>query len=207
MIRLTNVNKKYSKGPKALRNLSFGVEKGQIFCLLGPNGAGKTTTFDILTKKISFDSGQIEFQGQDFADSKILPKIGLCPQSNLLWDLLTVKEHLKVYSYIKGVSNMDENIRFLMRELGLETYSHKKVSQLSGGTKRKLCVALAVLGAPDIILLDESTTGVDPIGRNQIWNLLKSICKKKSVTILLSTHYIEDAELVADKLGEKFILR
>ena len=207
MIRLTNVNKKYPKGPKALHNLSFGIEKGQIFCLLGPNGAGKTTTFDILTKKISFDSGQIEFKGQNFADAKMLPTIGLCPQSNLLWDLLTVEEHLKVYSYIKGISNMDENIQFLMRSLGLETHSHKTTSQLSSGTKRKLCVALAVLGAPDIILLDEPTTGVDPIGRNQIWNLLKAICQKKPVTILLSTHYMEDAELVADKLGEKFIGR
>ena len=202
MIRLINVNKKYPKGHKALHNLNFGVEKGQIFCLLGPNGAGKTTTFDILTKKISFDSGQIEFQGQDFADSKMLPTIGLCPQSNILWDFMTVEEHLKVYSYIKGISNIDENILFQMKSLGLETHSHKKVSQLSGGTKRKLCVALAVLGAPDIILLDEPTTGVDPIGRNQIWNLLKTICKEKPVTILLSTHYIEDAELVADKLGK-----
>jgi len=204
MIKLIGVNKIYPNGFKALRNLNFGVEKGQIFCMLGPNGAGKTTTFNILTKKTSITSGTIEYQGHEF-EEKLCPShtIGICPQANTLWAYLTVQEHLRVYAYLKGIPTMEakETINFLLVALGLEEHSQKKVSQLSGGTKRKLCVALAVIGAPDIILLDEPTTGVDPLGRNQIWNLLKMIERIKPVAIVLSTHYMEDAELVADKLG------
>ena len=205
MIKLIGVNKMYPNGFKALRNLNFGVEKGQIFCMLGPNGAGKTTTFNLLTKKTSITSGTIEYQGHEF-EEKLCPShtIGICPQANTLWAYLTVQEHLRVYAYLKGIPTMEakETISFLLVALGLEEHSQKKVSQLSGGTKRKLCVALAVIGAPDIILLDEPTTGVDPLGRNQIWNLLKMIERIKPVAIVLSTHYMEDAELVADKLGK-----
>ena len=204
MIKCIEVDKIYPKGSKALRNLNFGVEKGQIFCMLGPNGAGKTTTFDILTKKTPITSGTVELQGLNIQEkSNPLHTIGICPQSNTLWAYLTVEEHLKLYAYIKGISTIEanESIPFILQVLGLEGHSQKRVSQLSGGTKRKLCVALAVLGAPDIILLDEPTTGVDPLGRNQIWNLLKMTVRAKPVAILLSTHYMEDAELIANKLG------
>lgn len=202
MIKLSKVNKIYPNGFKALRNLSFGVEKGQIFCILGPNGAGKTTTFDILTEKIPHSSGQVELEGNMIEKAEnSLASMGVCSQTNSLWESMTIEEHLRIYAQIRGLSEIEESVSFLLSALGLEVHAKKQVSQLSGGTKRKLSVALALIGAPDIILLDEPTTGVDPKGRSQIWNLLKAIIKEKPVAILLSTHFIEDAELVADKLG------
>ena len=91
----------------------------------------------------------------------------------------------------------------LLSALGLEDHKQKRVNQLSGGSKRKLCAAIAILGGPDVIFLDEATTGVDAMGRSMIWKLLKAVAQKKEVAIILSTHYIEDAEFIADKLGEK----
>jgi len=194
---------------KALYDLSFAVEKGQIFCLLGPNGAGKTTTFNILTHKISFTSGKLKINNQEISDSVGSEyTTGICYQSNTLWQPITVKRHLLIYSYIKGIKkkNINPTIDYLLEMLGLEEHAEKKVSQLSEGTKRKLCVAIAVLGVPDLLLLDEPTTGVDPIGRSHMWSFLKAITKQKPITIVLSTHYMEDAELVADKLGKRLSL-
>ena len=208
-IKAIGVQKVFTNGFKALYDLTFGVEKGQIFCLLGPDGAGKTTTFNILTQRISFTSGILKINSQDILTSDdSLHRIGICCQSNALWKFMTVRQHLCIYSYIKGIrqEDIEENIEYLLHVLQLKEHENKSVSSLSGGTKRKLCVGIAVLGAPDIILLDEPTTGVDPFGRNQIWRLLKTIQKNKPTAILLSTHYIEDAELIADKLGKKSVL-
>ena len=194
------VQKVYPNGFKALYDLSFGVEKGQILCILGPNGAGKSTTFDVLTQKIPITSGYIE---------RLHPslKIGLCNQTNTLWEGLSVIENLNIYACIKGLTNNEanESIEYLLDALSLDQYRKKKVMELSEGTKRKLNVALCVLGAPDLILLDEPTTGVDPIGRSQIWSLLKALVKKKECAVIMSTHYMEDAELIADKLGNNYI--
>jgi len=182
------------------------VEKGQIFCILGPNGAGKTTTFSILSNKRSATAGKIQIHGQDVSKlSERSYTIGVCLQSNTLWDYLTVEQHPKIYAYAKGMpsSYINENIMILLSALGLEDHKQKRVNQLSGGSKRKLCAAIAILGGPDVIFLDEATTGVDAMGRSMIWKLLKAVAQKKEVAIILSTHYIEDAEFIADKLGEK----
>jgi len=197
IIKFVDVGKVYTNGCQALEDLSFGIRKGQIFCLLGPNGAGKTTTFDILTKKTRVTSGQVSIQQQEKLTT------GICLQSDTLWTGLTVRQHLRIYSLMKGLCKADalEGIEYLMSKLGLKEHAEKRVKQLSGGTKRKLSVALALLGGPDLVVLDEATTGVDPIARNQIWELLKTLSEKKKTTVLISTHYMEDAELVADKLG------
>jgi len=196
----------YPNGFKAIYDLSFGVEKGQIFCLLGPNGSGKTTSFELITNKIAFNSGTILIEGKSFSelwDSS--PKIGMCLQTDTLWSFLSLEQHLKIYALIKGLSKSQaqEAITYLYNALGLKEHAHKKTNEMSGGIRRKLCVALAVIGDPDIVLLDEPTTGLDPIGREQMWALLKDLAKRKGKTVIVSTHYVEDAELVADKLGRK----
>ena len=198
IIKSVNVQKIFPNGYKALYDLSFGVEKGQIFCMLGPNGAGKSTTFDILTQKIPITSGFIKKGKRNL-------KIGVCFQYNTLWNDLSVQEHLNIYALMKGLSTNDakESIKYLLDALSLEQHRKKKVQELSEGTKRKLSVALCVLGAPDLILLDEPTTGVDPIGRSQIWSLLKTLVKKNGCSVIMSTHYMEDAELIADKIGKE----
>jgi len=189
---------------KALDDLSFGVERGQIFCLLGPNGAGKTTSFNVITGKLPPTSGKLQER-----EKKITSVMdgtfttGICQQTNTLWNYMTVKQHLQVYADLRGMQNVQaaESIDFLLSTLDLEKHANKKIRQLSGGTKRKLCVALAVIGEPDMILLDEPTTGVDPIGRDQIRTLLKSLAKNNSSSVIFSTHSMDDAEYLADKLG------
>jgi len=194
----------YPDGWQALWDLNFGVGSGQIFCLLGPNGAGKTTTFDIITRQSMITHGKVFIYGQELIkDVKPNYNTGFCLQSDVLWDDLTVEQHFRLYSCLKGLddSGTKENIEYVSKALGMEKYLEKQVKTLSGGTKRKLSVALAIIGSPEIIVLDEPTTGVDAIGRSQIWKLLKILAEKKKSAVLISTHYMEDAELVADKLG------
>jgi len=203
LIKFVDVEKVYVNGCHAVEKLSFGIESGQIFCLIGPNGAGKTTTFDILTQKIRASSGQVYIQDQELDKVKKGFTYGLCLQSDTLWTSLTVRQHLRIYSLMKGIKKKEalEAIEYLMNKLGLKEHAEKRVKNLSGGTKRKLSVALALIGGPEIIILDEATTGVDPVGRNQIWELLKLLSEKRKTTVFISTHYMEDAELVADRLG------
>ena len=196
-------------GSEALKDLTFGAETAKIFCLLGPNGAGKTTTLNIIGNTIPLTSGSVQINNQELfgiPDPDYAP--GICLQSDMLWDFLTVEQHLKIYALFKGIFREDvgKNVEELIHILGLESFRNRQVEHLSGGTKRKLSVALAVIGAPKLIILDEPTTGVDPLGRNQIWTLLKNLAQKRRSTVLISTHYMEDAELVADKLG-KFLGR
>jgi len=203
LIKFVDVEKAYMNGCHAVEKLSFGIESGQIFCLIGPNGAGKTTTFDILTQKIRASSGQVYIQGQELDKVKKGFTFGLCLQSDTLWTSLTVRQHLRIYSLMKGLKKKEtlEAIEYLINKLGLKEHAEKRVKNLSSGTKRKLSVALALIGGPEIIILDEATTGVDPVGRNQIWELLKLLSEKRKTTVFISTHYMEDAELVADRLG------
>jgi len=202
-VRIIQGYKFYPDDWQALQDLNFGMEKGQIFCLLGPNEAGKTTTFDIITGKTRLTYGKAYIYGQELGKSTNAYTIGCCSQIDTLWENFTVEQHMRLFACLKGINedDIDENIDRFTGALGLKQHLEKPVKALSGGTKRKLSVALALIGGPDLIVLDEPTTGVDPIGRNQIWTLLKTLAEKKKSTILISTHYMEDAELVADKLG------
>lgn len=203
-VKIIEGHRIYPDGWRALWDLNFGVEKGQIFCLLGPNGAGKTTTFDLITRQSKITFGKVCIDGQEVRkDYNPKYNTGFCLQSDVLWDDLTVEEHFRLYSCLKGLNEKQtkETMKYLTKVLGMKIYIEKKVKNLSAGTKRKLSVALALIGGPEIIVLDEPTTGVDAIGRSQIWKLLKTFAEKKKSTVLISTHYMEDAELVADKLG------
>ena len=202
-IKCIEVQKVHKDGYKSLSDLSFGVEKGQIFCILGPKGSGKTITFEAISCMSSISSGTIQIKGMDLSNTNLNYTTGICLQGNTLWDYMIVEQHFKVYCSIRGLdrNQTKEVIEYLYETLSLKEHATKRISQISGGTKRKLCVALAVIRTPDLILLDEPTTGVDPLGREQIWSLLKMIAQKKKSSIVISTHYFEDAELVADKLG------
>ena len=137
------------------------VPRGQIFCLLGPNGAGKSTAFDILTGRIPRTSGDVLLDGHSLSNSgpngEFLSQAGLCLQNNSLWEYMTVEQHLKVYASLKGITGdeANETISFLLASLYMTDDANKKVDTLSGGTKRKLCAAIALLAAPELIFLDD----------------------------------------------------
>jgi len=199
------LQKTYPNGYRALENLDFGVEKGQIFCLLGINGAGKTTCLEILTSKIQKSGGTVTIQGQEIPKfyNKNPGQASICSQTNTLWDDLTVFQHFRIYVQIRGLQGeeADQVIQYLLNALRLEDYSERKIKELSMGTRRKLCVGLSLAGAPEILFLDEPSTGVDPVGRSQIWNLVKTVVKSQEGAVVLTTHYIQEAEAISDKIG------
>jgi len=204
-IKAIDVQKIYPNGFKALDDLTFGVERGQIFCLLGPNGAGKTTAFEILTSKIPKTSGTVKLEGKELSRElyAVFNETGICPQSNTLWESLTIEEHLRIYAHIKGLSNTEteEAINYLLEAIGLVEYRDRPAEKLSGGNKRKLCVGISIIGAPKLMFMDEPSTGMDPLARNKLWNLIKNVMKGKRGTMVLTTHYMQEAELVGNKLG------
>lgn len=204
VVKIIEGDKYYYDDKPILKGLNFGVEKGQIFSLLGPNGSGKTLIFDLFIRRTYLDYGKVWIKHQE-VNEKIPPNamMGACLQTETHWDTLTVKQNLTVMGKIRGMNDQEaeEAVELLMNTLDLQRHSAKQARHLSAGTQRKLNVAMAVIGGPELLLLDSPTTGVDPVGRNQIWALLKKLVKVKNSTVLLSTHYTEDAELVADKLG------
>ena len=207
-IQAVGIKKTYSNSLKALDNLTFGAEKNQTFCLLGPNSAGKSTAFGVLTSQIKRTDGDIYLNGKpmsrNLSFTNKFDQAGICMQTNTLWDSLTVEQHLRIYAKLKGLSKQDSQIiiSFLLRSLYMDQDAHKQVQQLSGGTKRKLCVAVALIATPELVFLDEATTAMDPMARRQVWNLLKAIMKRTQGTTIMTTHYMEEAELVADKIGK-----
>jgi len=204
MVKMVEGYRFYPDGWRALWDVNFGVGKGQIFCLLGPSESGKSTVFDIIRRKALITFGKAEVDGKELSsDMKPSHSLGFCLQDDFLWENFTVEQHFRLYACLKGmpVDDTNEAIEYFGGALDLKKYLKKPVKDLSGGTKRKLSVALALIDRPEIIVLDEPTTGVDPVGRSQIWSLLKTLAEKKGSTVLISTHYMEDAELVADKLG------
>jgi len=205
LIKAIEVQKVYPNGYKALHDLSFGVEKGQIFCLLGPNGAGKTTAFEIITATIPKTTGTIQLDGQNLAGEmpQIFSESGICSQSNTIWDYITVEQHLRVAAKVKGMTEGEtqEAIDYLLRTLKLEEYRHRGAEKLSGGNKRKLCVAMSMIGAPKLLFLDEPSTGMDPVARKYLWDLIRQVMKQRQGAMVLTTHYMQEAELVGDKLG------
>ena len=210
VIKLVHVQKTYPNGVSALQNLTFGIKKNEVFCLLGSNGAGKSTAFEIMSGNISPSAGKIQIKGKSlsrkYSAANILEQAGICLQTNALWDTLTVEQHLKIYARLKGINKQEtkEIISFLIQSLYLDKDVHKEVRKLSGGNKRKLCVAIALIAAPELIFLDEPSTSMDPISRRQVWMLLKSIMSNIQSTIVLTTHYMEEAELISDRIGNFF---
>ncbi|XP_072168499.1 cholesterol transporter ABCA5-like [Diadema setosum] len=188
----------------AVRNLSLAVETGEVLGLLGPNGAGKTTTMNMVTADFAPTNGQVRVGGNDItsAVSSAYQAMGYCPQIDPLWDDLTLREHLETYAAFKGIHKADRSLiaDHYMDCLKVTEHADKKAKELSGGTKRKLCFALSMLGEPQIVLLDEPSTGMDPGSKRFLWNTITSSFINRKGAIL-TTHSMEEADAVCSRVG------
>ncbi|MGZ7133638.1 MAG: ATP-binding cassette domain-containing protein [Halobacteriota archaeon] len=185
----------------AVDELTLQIKKGEIFGFLGPNGAGKTTAINMMVGLLSPTGGAVLINGQDRAR---VPKrsVGICPQELVLWEELTCVENLTVigdmYNLPRAITN--ERVRSLLADLALSEKAKTRVSQLSGGMKRRLNVALAVVHDPDIVVLDEPSAGLDPQSRLLLWDFVRSL-KGKGKTTILTTHAMEEADALSDRVA------
>jgi ATP-binding cassette subfamily A (ABC1) protein 3 len=210
-VRAYLLNKIYKEGgtkKHAVKDVSFGISFGECFALLGINGAGKTTTFKALTGDVDPTSGEVHIGGYDVQNriqySSVRKLIGYCPQFDALFTNLTVKEHLEFYAHIKGVVPRMRStvVERQLIEMGLEQYKNTNADKLSGGNKRKLSVAMAMIGNPPIVFLDEPSTGMDPKAKRFMWNIIAKISTlRKKSAVILTTHSMEEAEALSTKLG------
>jgi len=188
-------------------DITFGIPKGSILALVGNNRGGKSEVLDLYGRETFVSSGSILLQGQElpcppYKFSTV--KIGFCLPTNAFWEDLSAREHLEIYAMVKGIpeSMISEAIQEIMAGLDLGQYADISLKDIKEeAVKRKLSVGLAVLGAPELIILDEPTKGMDPTGRNQVWKILKELASQES-TILMATNQMEDAELKADRTGK-----
>jgi len=184
----------------AVNDISFTVRKGEVFALLGPNGAGKTTTVEIIDTIRTPTSGKVSLLGMDVTKKKhnIVPRIGVLPQGFSSFDKITVRETLQFYSRLFRRRNTDVDALIELVNLKEKTKEHYK--NLSGGLQQRLGIAIALVNDPEVVFLDEPTTGLDPHARREVWDVLLGL-KKKGTTVFLTTHYMEEAELLADTVA------
>ncbi|XP_068181973.1 phospholipid-transporting ATPase ABCA1b [Antennarius striatus] len=203
-VYIENLVKVYRHGKKlAVDGLTLGFYEGQITSFLGHNGAGKTTTMSILTGLFPPTSGTAYILGKDIRTelSAIRQSLGVCPQHNVLFSMLTVEEHIWFYGRLKGLSEqrVKGEIEQILLDTGLPHKRTSRTSALSGGMQRKLSVALAFVGGSKVVILDEPTAGVDPYARRGIWDLLLKY--RQDRTIILSTHHMDEADILGDRIA------
>ncbi|NXS46281.1 ABCAA protein, partial [Balaeniceps rex] len=195
------------KKKMATKNVSFCVKRGEVLGLLGPKGAGKSTAIKMITGEMTLTAGQVLMKRGDGATSHLQDHasafLGYCPQEEPLWPDLTVHEHLRVYAAVKGVRKEDAAaaVNRIVNALQLQDYLKKKARKLSAGTTRKLCFAVCMLGNPAVLLLDEPSTGMDPNGQHCVWKMIRAALKTKKSGAILTTHYMEEAEAVCDRVA------
>ncbi|CAL9247259.1 unnamed protein product [Arabidopsis halleri] len=189
----------------ALKGLWMNIAKDQLFCLLGPNGAGKTTTINCLTGLFPVTGGDALIYGNSIRSSvgmsNIRKMIGVCPQFDILWDALSGEEHLKLFASIKGLppSSINSMVEKSLAEVKLTEAGKIRAGSYSGGMKRRLSVAVSLIGDPKLVFLDEPTTGMDPITRRHVWDIIQET--KKGRAIILTTHSMEEADILSDRIG------
>ena len=201
-IKLKSLTKQY-KELTAVDNLSLEIKKGELFGLLGVNGAGKTTTIKMLSTLTPPTSGDAEIDGYSILKDKqkIRERIAISPQETAVAENLTVRENL---SMMAGIYSMDKEsagkkIAELRDALGLRSVMDKRLKKLSGGYKRRVSIAMALVNSPSVLFLDEPTLGLDVIARSELWDAIKAI--KGELTIILTTHYLEEAEEMCDRFA------
>jgi ABC-2 type transport system ATP-binding protein len=197
-VTVTDLRKSYD-GVEAVRDVSFEIEAGEVFGLLGPNGAGKTTTVEILEGYRQRDAGTVSILGVDpeQADGSWRERIGIVLQSSAMYVNLTVREHVALFAgYFAAPRDVDDVIDLV----GLAEKRLSRVKTLSGGQKRRLDLALGLIGDPEILFLDEPTTGFDPAARRAAWEMIRSL-RELGKTVLLTTHYLDEAEQLADRVA------
>nr|XP_027125264.1 ABC transporter A family member 2-like [Coffea arabica] len=198
-------NCKSSSAFHALKGLWLNFPKDQLFCLLGPNGAGKTTAINCLTGITPVTSGDALVYENSIRSStgmsNIRKMIGVCPQFDILWDALSGKEHLHLFATIKGLTpaSIKSVVERSLAEVKLTEAARMRASSYSGGMKRRLSVAIALIGEPKLVVLDEPTTGMDPVTRRYVWDIIEDA--KRGRAIILTTHSMEEADILSDRIG------
>mmetsp|Transcript_34256 Transcript_34256/g.55413 ORF Transcript_34256/g.55413 Transcript_34256/m.55413 type:complete len:1506 (+) Transcript_34256:171-4688(+) len=212
-VKLLNLRKTFYKKVLGFRDASADfhavkgswlmIEEGKLFCLLGHNGAGKTTTFNMLTGLFAPTSGDAVIFGNSIIDDmeKIRKVMGVCPQHDILWNELTGREHLMVYAGFKGVpkNKVNAEVEERLKDVELTDSGNKSAGAYSGGMRRRLSVAIALIGNPAIVFLDEPTTGMDPVSRRKVWDLIENV--KRDRVMVLTTHSMEEADILSDRIG------
>lgn len=201
-LRVIHVSKAYGK-TVAVQDVTFGVKRGEVFALLGPNGAGKSTTISLIrgdirpsnTTSSEIFVGKFPLSKRRAAARNLL---GVCPQTDAC-DQMTVLEHLQFYARVRGVGDIQNNTTQVISAVGLEQFTHRMAAKLSGGNKRKLSLAIALMGNPSVLLLDEPSSGMDVCAKRVMWRTLASVVPGRS--IVLTTHSMEEADALADRAG------
>ncbi len=197
--------REYRKGPRAVDGIDLTVAPGEIYGFLGPNGAGKSTTVHVLTTLLPPTSGTARVGGHDVVKEgpKVRSLIGVALQEAALDPLLTGRDHLRLQATLQGVPKAQRRVRAddLLERVGLADAGDRKVSGYSGGMKRRLDLALALIHAPRILFLDEPTTGLDPQSRTALWEEVARLRREDLVTVFLTTQYLEEADVLADRVG------
>ena len=198
-ININKVNKFYGK-QQALTNISFSINKGEIVGFLGPNGAGKSTLMKIITCYLNQDSGKVQVCDLDTLeqDLKVKAKIGYLPENNPLYTDIYIKEYLTFVGRIYKVENLNNSITEIIQQTGLTAEKSKKIGELSKGFKQRVGLAAALIHNPEILILDEPTTGLDPNQLVEIRNLIKEVGKDK--TVLLSTHIMQEVDKMCNRI-------
>jgi len=200
---------------RAVKGVSFGIRENEIYALLGPNGSGKTVTMSILAGKYTPCFGAVALdgsvgEGDDFSVDHLYERcnVAYCPQFDALFPKNTVEEHMKFYATIRGLDwnqkATQDHIGAIVKLLGLKKHLNKETTELSGGYKRRLSLAIAVIGYPNVLIVDEVTTGVDPGARREIWDLLKPSMSHDNFDIpatILSSHYMDECQMLGTRIG------
>lgn len=200
ILEIKNVNKNYGR-KKVINSLSLKVEEGQIYGFIGPNGAGKTTTIKMIVGLTSIDSGSILINNYDIKKDyeKAMKNVGAIVENPDLYDYLTGMENLKIFARIHNVKK--ERIDEIIKLVGLENRIYDKVKKYSLGMKQRLGIAVVLLHAPKLLILDEPTNGLDPSGIKELRTLLKELAHKNNISIFISSHMLNEMQLMCDKIA------
>jgi ABC-2 type transport system ATP-binding protein len=200
MLKLDRLSKRYGK-VVVLQDLSLALQPGEIYGLLGPNGAGKTTTINIICGLLKADAGSVDINGQP-AGAATKAWVGVVPQQNLLYGSLSCRHNLAFFGRLYGMSRQELNRRIdvVLEAVNLQPQKQVPVEKLSGGMKRRLSLAVAMLHRPKLVILDEPTTGLDVEARHEVWRLIRQF-KAMGTTVLLTTHLLDEVERLCQRIG------
>ncbi|MGD1862291.1 MAG: ABC transporter ATP-binding protein [Leptolyngbyaceae cyanobacterium] len=201
MLSIRNLSKTY-RGRQALQDLSLDLLPGEVYGLLGPNGAGKTTTINLICGLLQADTGQVLINNRA-AGNLTKPWIGVMPQENLLYRTLTCAENLHFFAKIYGVSRRQRSLRVqdCLAAVNLSDRAQTPAENLSGGMQRRLSLAIAIVHRPKLLILDEPTTGLDIEARHEVWDLIRFLSREQGMTVLLTTHLLDEAERLCQRIG------
>jgi ABC-2 type transport system ATP-binding protein len=202
-ITIKNLTKKF-EDTTAVDSINLAIKKGELFGLIGPNGAGKTTTINILCGLLKPTSGSAEVAGYSIQKDpeRVKEIIGVCPQDTAVYPFLTGRENIELFGRLHSMSKeqLKQTVEGLLEKLSLTQDAKKRLGKYSGGMKRRINLAMALVHNPEIAFLDEPTVAMDPQSRHAVWEFIKEL-KQQRKTVILTTHYMEEAEFLCDRVG------